>query len=290
MLGHRRTCRLFMSGLVILLSSLGEAQEPAKLLLLPELSQGLYIYENHPSRDLASATTARLSTWMFERYLLSATYRFTYLNGRGSVSAPWLQQDVYAQAAYAVQRFGLSLHYAMVHGALNASTDYAETSHHIGVSARYSEYGDGVFLFAASFYAANPVLRGELGWRIPVLAGFSARPAFALQWSPEGLRPSGSLTVRYDHTRFALFLGGKIGDEKRPAYLAYEFIYNGLDRILYGVWAGASGRLGAGFAATLSYALDRLATTVTSTQSSASTEIQSSVHYLTLGVTKEFSK
>lgn len=261
------------------------AQEPPRVFLYPELLQGLYVYANHPNRDLASATTGRIAVWLYEHWLIGATYRFTYLHGKAATDAAWQQHDVYSVAGYAERRFGLTLHYAMIHGALNAAENYADTSHHLGLSARYSPFGDGVFTFATSLYGTTPVLRGELSWRFPLWRGISLKPAFALQWSADGFLPNGGLTARYDHTRFGVFAGGKYGWEKKPAYLMYEFIYNGPDRINYGLWAGVYGRPRAGWTLSLTYALDHL---VSDAATSSATALSYDAHYLTAGVSKEF--
>lgn len=264
------------------------AQERRKLTLIPELVQGVYFYDGHPLRGITSATTARLSTWLFERWLIGASYRFSHMSGADATAAPWRQHDVYASAGYAERRFGVMVHYGMLSGALVAAMNYADTSHHVGFSARYSPFGDGVLAFSASLYSTNsPVLRSELGWRFPIYAGLSVRPAFALQWSPEGFRPNGSLTVRYDHYRFGVFAGAKYGEEKRPAYLAYEVIYNGPDRIPFGVWGGGYGLPGRGFMLSLGYAMDHLLYDGTDA-SGAANVTASYVHYLTLGLSKEF--
>lgn len=251
---------------------------------IAELGQGLYVYQNNPSRSLASATTVRLSGWIRERWLLGATYRFTYISPRQPSDGEWLQHEVYATAAYARRRYGISLHYGLLHGALNLATDYAQSSHHFGFSARYSPFGDGLFAFAASLFPGDPTLRGELSWRLPLDHGFSVKPRFALQWSSSGWMPNGAFTIAYDHSRFGLFAGGKFGAERHPALLTYDIIYNNPERIDFGVWAGAWARPGAGFSLNLSYALDHLLTDATST-----TEVSASqAHYLTLSLSKEF--
>lgn len=252
-----------------------------------ELGQGLYVYQFNPSRNLASATTVRLSAWLRARWLVAATYRFTYISPRQPTDGDWLQHEAYATAAYAQRRYGFSLHYGMLHGALNQATDYAQTSHHFGFSARYSPYGDGLFAFAASLFPGDPTLRGELSWRLPIDRGFSVKPRFALQWSATGWMPNGALTLAYDSSRVGLFIGGKLGAERHPALLTYDIIYNNPERIDFGVWAGAWARPGAGFSLNFSYALDHLLTDATSTTSTTGVAA-SAAHYLTLSLSKEF--
>ncbi len=268
--------------------------------------QGLYVYRDHPSRDLTSATTARLSAWLFQRWLLAASYRFSYFSANpsaaliGASTAPWRQHDGYATLGYAALRFGVSLHYGVLAGALQATTDYAETSHHIGFAARYSPFGDGVVAFTASLFPGEISYRGELGWALPLLPASSRwamqsrslrlRPSVALQWSGGEWRPSGALTVSLEDPRFSVYVGGKYGSELRPAYLPQEVVYNGPERIPFGLWAGASLRPSPrdGTTLSLSYAFDRLLRDVTDVSTLAMSTVTSQAHYLTLAITRPF--
>lgn len=277
------------------LQGLALCPAPRRLRLYPALTQAAYMYSQHPRRDLASATTARLGALVYERWLLSAAYRFSYFSTHDKNSAPWLQHDLYLSAGYAARLLGLSLHYGLLHGALTApvavaggaAADYADTSHHFGFTARYSPFGDGMLAAAVSLYPTCTVVRGELSWWLPIVRGLRARPAAALQWSGSALRPSAALTVAYDHSRFGLFGGGKYGPELRPAQLGYEVVYNGPERIPYGLWAGVSGRPGGGFTLSLSYAYDRMLSDVTDSTTGAVTTTSSDAHYLTLSLSKE---
>lgn len=268
-------------------------------LLIPSLAQGLYLYRSHPTRDLTSATTARIAAWLYGRWLLSGAYRFSYFAPVQLTAAAiaagaqnpvtWRQHDGYVTMGYAALRFGATLHYGVLAGSLAATPDYAETSHHIGATARFSPWGDGLLSLTASIYPTETLFRGELGWSLPITERLRARPAMALQWSGGALRPNGSLTVSYDHPRFSIFVGGKYGVELRPAYLSVEVVYNGPERIPMGVWSGITVRpsLRARLGLSLSYALDRLLRDTTDATTGAVTVIDSQAHYLTLGVSKE---
>jgi hypothetical protein len=268
---------------------------PPPLRFFPALRQGVYIYSNHPTRQVALATTARLAAQIYDRWLLSVAYRFSYFSTPLASSQPWLQHDVYAAAGYDERRFGVSLQYGMLRGALaaplpisaTATADYAETSHHFGASARYSPFGDGQASVVVSLYPTDTLVRGELSWWLPITHGLRVRPGAALQYSGGALRPSGALTIGYEHPLAGAFLGGKYGPELRPAQLVYEFVYNGPERILYGLWAGVSVRPGARFSLVLSYAYDRMAVDGQDLTTGATTTTFSDVHYLTLSVSKE---
>ena len=278
------------------LQGLALCPPPRRLRLYPALTQGVYGYSQHPHREYATATTARLGALVHERWLLGAAYRFSYFSTRDQGSAPWLQHDVYLSAGYAADRLGVSLHYGVLHGALSspvafagsAAADYADTSHHIGATARYSPFGDGLLTLALSMYPTDTVVRGELSWWLPIATGLQVRPAAAMQWSGGTLRPSGALTLSYQHTRFGLFLGGKYGAELRPAQLDREVVYNGPERIPYGLWTGLSVRPGASFTLTASYAYDCLLTDSADATTGATSTTASDAHYGTLSITKEF--
>lgn len=276
------------------LQGLALCPAPRRLQLYPSLTQGVYGYRQHPQREYTSATTARLGALVQERWLLSAAYRFSYFSTHQANSAPWLQHDFYLSAGYAARLLGISLHYGVLRGALSApvasasgaAADYAETSHHVAATVRYSPFGDGTLALALSMYPTDTVVRSELSWWLPIVSGLQVRPAAAMQWSGGTLRPSGALTVSYQHSRFGLFLGGKYGVELRPAQLQLEVVYNGPERIPYGLWSGVSTRPGAGFTLTVSYAYDRLLTDGTDL-SGAATTTASDAHYVTLSIAKE---
>jgi len=278
------------------LQGLALCPAPRRLRLYPALTQGVYGYRQHPHREYATATTARLGALVHERWLLGAAYRFSYFSTRDPGSAPWLQHDVYLSAGYTARLHGVSLHYGVLHGALSSpvafsgstASDYADTSHHIGATARYSPFGDGLLTLALSMYPTDTVVRSELSWWLPVVPGLQVRPAAAMQWSGGTLRPSGALTLSYQHTRFGLFLGGKYGTELRPAQLAHEVVYNGPERIPYGLWTGLSVHPGAGFTLTASYACDRLLTDSTDVATGATSTTASDAHYGTLSMAREF--
>lgn len=297
--------------LLILQRSRAQAQvaadaAPRNWLLLPSVMQGLYIYRDHPTRGLTSASTVRLAAWLYQHWLLAASYRYSHFLASdnaasyGASTAPWRQHDGYATLGYAALRFGVSLHYGVLAGALNASPDYAETSHHIGFAARYSPFGDGTLAMSASLFPSEVIYRGELAWALPLIPASSSwaqkaralrlRPGVAVQWSGGEWRPSGSLTVSFDHPRFSAFVGGKYGSELRAAYLPQEVVYNGPERIPLGLWVGGSLRLSPrdGTTLSLNYAFDRLLRDVTDTSTLATSTVETGAHYLTLAIARPF--
>lgn len=269
---------------------------PRPLLFTPQLLQGLYVYGNHPLRRLTTATLLSLDVWIKERWQLGLSYRFSYFSSGASQSPAWLQHDVFARAGFASRTAGITAHYAFLRGALTAPvvvqsgfSDYAQTSHHVGVTGRISPFGDGVAAVAWSFYPSLSILRSELWWRFPLPAGFSLRPAGSLQVAQGAsqarteFNQNVSLTAAFDQARFGVFLGGKYGSERRPAFLDFALIYNGPERVSHGLLAGGSLRPGAGFTLALGYAWDHLFREADAT----SAAINSDAHYLTFSLSKE---
>ena len=238
----------------------GPAAAPAAraLWLQPQLMQSLYLYEQNPALSRALATTARLDVLWRGRYYGAATYRYSYFGAAPSSSRAFSQHDLFLAAGLTTRPAGVTLHYAFLADTSGSTT--SGPSHHLGLGARYTRYVDVVLNNAVSLYPDGPLWRGELAVRIPIPRGFILRPAGALQWAAARLWETGSLTALYEHRRFSLWLGGKVGEELRPAYFDVAYVYNIQARIRYGLWAGAAVRPGAGFTISLGYAHDRMLT------------------------------
>lgn len=251
---------------------------PAKLWLQPLLAQIFYAYQNHPAVKYAAAPLLRLDALWRSRFYAALAYRYTYFAPPSSQIAPWSQHDVFVNAGYTTKSVGSTLHY----GVLIDKSGYSGTSHHIGLSGRYSFGWDALLNLSASVFQDAPVLRAEVALRVPIISGFSLRPGGAVQWMPNQTFTSLMLGMFYDHRRYNLWLGGKVGGEKRAVYFNVAYVYNGPAIIPYGAWLGGSVSLGAGFAALLNYTYDRLERIDT-------TPIQDShAHSLTLALTREF--
>lgn len=234
--------------------------------LQPQLGQNVYLFQNQSVIKSGLATTARLDGLFLGRYYASAAYRYSYFSARDGKTVPWDQHDLYLSAGLTAKSAGLTLHYALVAD----HSGYTGTSHHLGLSGRYSYYADLLLNGSASFYSDEKVLRGELAVRMPIGRGFSVRPGFALQWAATMTTTATattitttayktpSLTLMWDHRFVSLWAGGKYGDEKRPALFAVSYIYNGAAVMPYGAWFGITARSRAALNTTLSYSYDRM--------------------------------
>jgi tetratricopeptide (TPR) repeat protein len=251
---------------------------PPKLWLQPLVAQSFYLYQNHPTVSYVLAPTVRLEALLYGHYYGAVTYRYSYFATRNNQTAAWSQHDLYLDAGYSARAAGVTLHYALIADGSGSSG----TTHHAGLTGRYSRGFDALLNLSASFFADTPVLRGELAWVLPIAGGFSARPAAAVQWTKTATFKTLALTLFYSHRVFALWLGGKFGDEQRAAYLNIGYVYNSLARVPYGAWAGAALRPGRKFTLTFNYSYDRLV------RADATPPQDSPVHALTLGLAREF--
>lgn len=246
--------------------------------LQPQLGQNVYLFQNQSVIKSGLATTARLEGLFLGRYYAAATYRYSYFSARDGQTVPWDQHDLYLAAGLTGRRAGATLYYALVAD----RSGFTGTSHHLGLSGRYSYYADLLMNLSASFYSDEKVLRGELAVRMPLGLGFSVRPGFALQWTPTATYKTPSLTLSWDRRYVSLWAGGKYGDEKRPALFGVSYIYNGAAVMPYGAWLGITVRSRAALNTTLSYSYDRM-------QRKDVTPAQDShFHAIFLSLSKEF--
>lgn len=246
--------------------------------LQPQLGQNVYLFQDQKVIKSGLATTARLEGLFLGRYYAAATYRYSYFSARDGQTVPWDQHDLYLAAGLTGKSAGLTLHYALVAD----RSGYIGSSHHVGLSGRYSYYADLLMNLSASVYSDEQVLRGELAVRMPLGRGFSVRPGFALQWTPTAIYKTPSLTLSWDHRYVSLWAGGKYGDEKRPALFAVAYIYNGAATMPYGAWFGITVRSRSALNTTLSYSYDRM-------QRKDLTPAQDShFHAIFLSLSKEF--
>jgi tetratricopeptide (TPR) repeat protein len=188
----------------------------------------------------------------------------------------YLALGYHAPIAGFTARYGLT---AVQYGQSTTNDRRFAPAHHVGLTLRYSPFGDGLLNLATSIYPGDKVpaqqgmrpsssdpdvvvFRAEPSWRFPIRWGLSARPGLAAQWSPLGPTISGFGEITLDRPGFAVFAGGKGGPEHRPPHLDLPVVYNfrQIDRVIGGAWAGGTLKLGRHHAwhINLTYAFDRL--------------------------------
>jgi hypothetical protein len=223
------------------------------------------VYPNHPVKALSAGVTAGAALAFRNGWFLSATYRYTHFVPATPPAPPpgqpppiaisaWDQHEGYFTAGWGIDKGGIDLTYAIVvdgSGALG-------TSHHLGMTARWSPFGDIEVRASGSLYDDMKVLRVEPSWRIPIAFGLSIRPGVGLADAGGELLATGMATLALDRPRFSLWAGGKYGDEVRPVYLSVPLVYATVERIPFGAWAGAAVNVNSDVRIHLSYAMDRL--------------------------------
>ena len=238
-------------------------------------------YPDHPYKSFAAGGTASAGISHRSGLFLGATYRYGHFSPPStSTSSAWDQHEGFVDLGYARKLFGLGFTYGVVSDGSGAFG----TSKHFGLSGRVSPFGDIVVNASASLYADLTVLRVEPSWKIPLAHGLSVTPGAAIQRAGSETLATGLATLTLERPSFGLFVGGKYGDEVRPAYLDLPVVYDIGERAKYGVWAGGNVNVGGGFRIHLSYAMDRLEGAATSSTPSYLVN----GHTLTLGTTASF--
>lgn len=232
-------------------------------------------FPGHPARSLAGGGALGATFAHRSGFFMSATYRYLRLAPPdGAPYAAWNQHEAFASLGYSDKLGAFSAHY----GFLNDGSGALGNSHHLGMFARFSPFGDIELRAAASLYQDMKVFRVEPSWRIPIAFGLSIRPGVAVQYAGEALA-TGMATLSWDHARVSLWAGGKYGDEVRPFYLSVPAIYAVTEKIAFGAWAGASVNVSDDVRIHLTYAMDRL---------KSPNGTATNAHALTLGVTLAF--
>lgn len=233
--------------------TLARAPDPPNVELFPSFALIGHYYPSHPYKSVAGTISVGAATLLFRHVLVGATYRGSLFAFDPSAELPrkatttFAQHEGYASAGWVSPRFGALAQFAIA----DDGSGFSKTSTHFGGTLRYSPWGDGVLSGAYSRYHDLDVARAELSYRIPLGERFWVRPAGALQRAGETL-VTGYTTFGYEGERFGAFVGGKYGDEVRPAYLGAPFILNIPERIIYGGWAGTRVTLTGSWLATLS--------------------------------------
>ncbi len=153
-----------------------------------------------------------------------------------------------------------------------------EDMHAVGLSVRWSPWGDIALSSSATITPGRVRPRLEPSWRLPVHDHVWVRPGVAVQVDGDEALAAGALTAAVHGKLGAVWLGGKYGRERQPAYLDIPVIFNIPGDIRWGAWVGGQLQLPAGLGLTAGYELHGVeAPTLT-------TPVESIAHYITLGV------
>lgn len=222
--------------------------------LFPVFAPIGHYYATHPYKSFAGTASVGVSVLLGRHVLIGATYRGSLFALEPDAELPreatttFTQHEGYVSAGWVAPGAGVVAQYGLVRD----GSGFSGTSHHLGGSLRFSPWGDAVLGGSYSRYADMDVQRVELSWRIPLGECFWVRPGGAAQLTTDGTFGTGAATLGYDGPRFGAWLGGKYGDEVRPAYLGVPFVLNIPERISYGGWGGSRLSLGDRWVSTLS--------------------------------------
>lgn len=223
--------------------------------ITPSVELSGTLYQDHPYKSLSGGVSAGLLFRHRSGFFLGGTYRYTHFApASGATLSPWDQHEGYASMGYSVPLGGIGFHYAAIY---DGSGVFGLT-HHVGMTARWSPFGDIEVAGSASFYSDMLVFRAEPSWRIPIVGGLSIRGGAGLADAGGTFLPTAMGTLALDRSRFSLWAGGKYGDELRPVYFSVPVVYNIQERIPYGAWGGASVNVSDDVRIHMSYAMDRL--------------------------------
>jgi hypothetical protein len=237
------------------------------------LSFNQLLFPSHPYKSAASGATASVDV-PIGAWSIGATGRYLSLSSRDeSVMPAFTQQEGYLRAGVGNALVGGSL----IFGVVRDGSGKLGTSEHVGTVLRWSPGGDLMLAATVSAYSDETIVRVSPSYRIPLGRGFSLTPALAVQRAEGATWWNGSLTLALDGERGGFFLGGKYGEEVRPAYLADSVVYDMTEHVTWGLWAGARVRFGEHFALRAAYSLDRLE------GSSGTTPVSSNLHSFTVG-------
>jgi hypothetical protein len=227
----------------------------ASFAFTPSVALSAAAFPGNPYRSVAGGVAAGMLFAHRDGFFLGGLYRFTHFAPpAGAPLSPWDQHEGYFSTGYEAPLGGIAAHYAVVHDGSGA----LGTSQHVGISARWSPFGDIEVGGSASFYDDLKVLRVEPSWRIPIAGGLSIQPGAGLADAGGAFLPTGMATIALDRSRFGLYVGGKYGDELRPVYFSVPVVYDLLERVAYGAWGGVHVNVSDDVRIHVSYAMDRL--------------------------------
>jgi len=275
------------------LAGAAHCEEPSPVRGTPSVSLTGHAYQDNPLKSGAMGLTVAAPLRLMQHWLLNLTYRYTnFWTVQGQGYDDGIEQhEAHLASGVSFDSWGLMGHYSFA----TEDTGTVGDAHIMGLSARFSPWGDINLEGSVSIYDDMTVGRAAVSWRLPLASWFSLTPGFHLQVAnaedghvlldeTTDVLPGGSLTATFHGARWAAWAGGKFGTEVRPAYLAgTPSVYNTYDQLTGGLWAGASVALVDGWSIFAAYEMNAL-----STSDSSGTLNDNYMHLVTLGVSFSF--
>lgn len=210
-------------------------------------STTLHLYPGNPFKVWAIGLAAWLDTRIVQRLLLGATYRYAAYAIKNVNANPGPgprresrremtdQHQVHARIGVSWPLFGFMAHFAWAQDDIALSGETWVT----GATFRLSPFGDIAGELSVSIIDDATVVRGALAWALPAGDLIEVQPGFSILRSTEGeVLPDVSLVVRAHFEAASCWVGARYGPVERPAYLGLALVYNNIDRLLGGVFAG----------------------------------------------------
>ncbi len=262
------------------------AVEAARALrLYVDGSVTLHLYPGHPFKAWALGLAPSLDARIARRMLVGGTYRYLAYalrdtgtgpgRGRGSGYQMNSQHQFHARLGAAWPFFGLMAHFAWAQDDVALSNVTWVT----GLSLRLSPFGDIIGEGSVSIVNDATVVRGALAWGLPASDRVVVQPGFAILRSIEGeVLPAANLLIRVRFEASSLWAGGRYGRVERPAYLGLALVYNTIDQLLGGLFAGVRFETRSSLYAYLAYEWQAIETPVERGL------VRSNAHFLTVGL------
>ena len=185
------------------------------------------------------------------------------------------QHQVHARVGAAWPFFGLMAHFAWAQDNVVLSNETWVT----GLSFRLSPFGDIIGEGSVSIVDGASVVRGALTWGLPAGDRLIVQPGFAIIRSIAGeVLPAANLLIRVRFESSSFWVGGRYGRVERPAYLDLALVYNTIDQLLGGLFAGVRFETRSSLYAYLAYEWQAVETPVERDL------VRSNAHFLTVGL------
>jgi hypothetical protein len=231
------------------------------------------LFPGHAYKSSATGGSASLDLPLGD-WTVGATGRYLSLSTRDEDVVPaFAQREGYLRVGVGNRTVGGT----MVLAALHDGSGALGSSYHAGVALRWSPAGDFVLAATVSAYSDETVYRLSPSYRIPLGYGVSLVPALALERAENGTYGSLALSLAWDGTSGGFFLGGKVGEEVRPAYLTDSVVYDVEEHVGAGLYVGGRISLGSHVSLRATYSFDHLLATP------ASGSTASGLHSLSIG-------
>jgi tetratricopeptide (TPR) repeat protein len=264
------------------------AVEAARALrLYVDGSVTLHLYPGNPFKAWALGLAPSLDARIARRMLVGGTYRYAAYamrdtgtgpgpgRDRGSPQQMNSQHQIHARLGAAWPFFGLMAHFVWAQDDIALSGVTWVT----GLSLRLSPFGDIIGEGSVSIVDDATVVRGALTWALPANDRLVVQPGFSILRSTEGqVLPDASLLIRARFEASSLWVGGRYGRVERPAYLGLALVYNTIDRLLGGLFAGVRFETRSSLYVYLAYEWQAIETPVERGL------VRSNAHFLTVGL------